>query len=251
MDKINDLIAEMKRIIESAQEKGIHLRVFGGLAILVHSQKNTKFFKRDEPDFDFVAPKSDRKKLESFFGEMGYSPNKQFNLLNGKERQIYYYDESGFPHVDILIGNFEMCHMLPLEDRLDIDPITIPLTDLLLSKAQVVELNRKDAMDMMSLLLNNDIGAEETGGIDLERITSLCGKDWGLYKTLSMNLERVQDLLSDNELAVTDDEQVVIRTSIQKIQKALDEMPKSVAWQMRDKVGTRVRWYMEVEEVSR
>ena len=250
MDNITNLVTEMKRLIDSAQEKQIQLRVFGGLAILVHSQNDPKFFKRDEPDFDFVVPKNDRQKLEPFFHEMGYSPNKQFNLLNGAQRQIYYYDESGFPHIDILIGDFEMCHKLPLEGRFDIDPITIPITDLLLSKAQVVELNRKDAMDIMSLLLNNDIGDEKLGHIDLNRITFLCGNDWGLYKTLSINLERVEELLTDKELNVTDKEQSIIRARIRSIQNALEEMPKSMAWQMRDKVGTRVRWYMEVEEVD-
>ncbi|HKJ38305.1 MAG TPA: hypothetical protein VJ972_05990, partial [Anaerolineales bacterium] len=139
---------------------------------------------------------------------------------------------------------------LPLEGRFHIDPITIPITDLLLSKAQVVQLNRKDAMDIMSLLLNNHIGDEKEGGIDLERITSLCVSDWGIYKTLSINLERVEELLDDKELNVTDKDQDVIRTSIRSIQKALEEMPKSMTWQMRDKVGTRVRWYMEVEEVD-
>jgi len=250
MENITNLVTEMNRLIAAAHKKQIQLRAFGGLAILVHSQSDPKFFKRDEPDFDFLVPKSDRQKLELFFREMGYTPNKQFNLLNGTERQIYYYDDSGFPHVDILIGDFEMCHKIPLEGRFDIDPVTIPITDLLLTKAQVVELNRKDAMDIMSLLLNNGVGDETTGSIDLARITSLCESDWGLYKTLSINLERVEELLADKELNVTDNDQGIIRASIRSMQKALEEMPKSMAWQMRDKVGTRVRWYMEVEEVD-
>ena len=250
MDNITILVTEMNRLVDSAREKNIQLRAFGGLAILVHSQKDSKFFKRDEPDFDFLVPGSDRQKLESFFREMGYSPNRQFNLLNGTQRQIYYYDDSGFPHVDILIGDFEMCHKLPLEGRFDIDPVTIPITDLLLTKAQVVELNRKDAMDIMSLLLNNGLGDEQTGYINLKRITSLCSSDWGLYKTLSINLERVEELLTGKELDINDQARDVIRTSIQGIQNALEDMPKSIAWQMRDKVGTRVRWYMEVEEVE-
>ena len=48
--------------------------LFGGLAIFVHSQNESRFFKRDEPDFDFMVSKSDRQKLESFFDEMGYYP---------------------------------------------------------------------------------------------------------------------------------------------------------------------------------
>ena len=249
MASLNELVCEMKRLIDAANQYQVHLRAFGGLAVLTHS-KNPRFFEREAPDLDFLIPKIDRQKLEPFFRENGYSPDKQFNLLNGMRRQIYYSDTVSDLHVDILIGDFEMCHKLPLDDRLDVDPVTIPLADLLLSKAQVVQLNRKDALDIISLLFNNEVGDEQDGVIGLERITGLCAQDWGLYKTTSMNLERVENLLGDGEFQVTDDERSIILKRVSKIQKAFDDMPKSIAWQMRDKVGTRVRWYLEVEEVD-
>jgi hypothetical protein len=180
---------------------------------------------------------------------MGYSPNKRFNLLNGMRRQIYYCDQSEDLHVDILVGDFEMCHKLPLDDRLDVDPLTIPLADLFLSKAQVVKLNRKDALDLISLLFNNEVGAEKDGHIGLDRIAQLGSQDWGLYKTTSINLGRVENLLGNDDLQLTPDERSLILERIQKIRKAFEEMPKSMKWQMRDKVGTRMRWYLEVEEV--
>ena len=251
MYTLTELVNEMNRLIDSAQQNQIHLRAFGGLAILTHSQKDTKFFKRDEPDFDFLVSRGDRQKLEPFFHDMGYSPDKQFNILNGMRRQIYHHlDDSGLPHIDILVGDFEMCHKLPLNDRLDVDPVTIPMAELLLSKAQVVELNRKDALDIISLLFNNEVGNESDNKIGLDRITWLCAQDWGLYKTTSMNLERVEELLTNKELDVTSEERQLIVGRIRKIQKGFDEMPKSTAWKMRDKIGTRVRWYLEVEEVD-
>jgi len=250
MQTLNELFNEMHRLVDAANRNKIQLRAFGGLAILSHSQSNPKFFQRENPDLDFLAPKTDRQKLEPFFCENGYSPDKQFNLLNGAHRQIYYYDQSQDLHVDILIGDFEMCHKLPLDDRLNIDPLTIPLADLLLSKAQVVQLNRKDALDIISLLLNNEVGDEKDGRIGLDRITNLCAQDWGLYKTTSINLGRVEELLGNGELQVAPNEHDLILERVHKIQKAFENMPKSIAWQMRDKVGTRVRWYLEVEEVD-
>jgi len=249
MDTLADLVAEMHRLINAASESQIKLRAFGGLAILIHSQKEPRFFKRDAPDIDLIIPKNERQKLESFFRSVGYSPDKQFNLLNGMRRQIYY-RESDDLRIDILVGDFEMCHKLPLDDRLHVDPVTIPMAELLLSKAQVVELNQKDAFDIVSLLLNNEIGSEKDGSIDLERIASLCAQDWGLYKTTSINLNRVEDLLADEDLKLTKEERELILGRVRQIQKSFEEMPKSLAWQMRDKVGTRVRWYMEVEEVD-
>jgi len=121
----------------------------------------------------------------------------------------------------------------------------------LLSKAQVVQLNRKDALDIISLLLNNEVGDEGEGKIGLDRITGLCGQDWGLYKTTSINLSRVEEMLGEAELAFTKEEREVILGRVRQIQQAFEEMPKSLSWQLRDKVGTRVRWYEEVEEVTR
>ena len=251
MQTVPELVLEMNRLIEAARQQEVQLRAFGGLAIFVHSQNNPRFFHRDSPDVDFVVPREQRKLLESFFESMGYVPNKRFNLLNGARRQIYYGEDEN-RRVDILVGDFEMCHKLPLDDqRLEIDPLTIPLAELLLSKAQIVQLNRKDALDIISLLLNNDLGRESEGKIGLDRIALLCSQDWGLYKTVTMNLKRVQDLLGGEEFKLTDEEKSLISERVHGIERAIQDAPKSLAWQLRDKVGTRVRWYEEVEEVDR
>jgi hypothetical protein len=249
MDILSELVAEMNRLIDAASDQQIHLRAFGGLAIYTHSQNDPRFFYRDSPDVDFMVPRSERHRLEQFFQHRGYSPDKQFNLLNGSHRQIYREDLTG-RRIDILVGDFEMCHKLPLEERWYVDPITIPLAELLLSKAQIVQLNRKDAFDIISLLLNNDLGDEKEGKIGLDRIVSLCAHDWGLYKTTTINLARIKDLLHSEDLELSAEERELVLQRIQKIVSALDSAPKSAAWKMRDKIGTRVRWYEEVEEVD-
>lgn len=249
MDKVADLVSEMNRLVSAAEGNQIHLRAFGGLAIYVHSQNNPRFFYRESPDVDFVVSERDRHKLESFFHKMGYSPNKQFNLLNGAHRQIYY-DALAGHRIDILVGDFEMCHKLPLNDRLTVDSLTIPLAELLLSKAQIVELNRKDAFDIISLLLNNDLGDEQQGNIGLDRIAALCAEDWGLYKTTSLNLQRVEEMALTQDLGLTPEEQDLVARRIRRIAAAIESVPKSVAWKARSLVGTRLRWYAEVEEVD-
>src|SRR5512147_2281002 len=113
MDIVTELVSEMNRLIVEARHHRIHLRAFGGLAIYEHSQNDPRFFHRESPDVDFMVPKRDWRKLESFFQKMGYSPHKQFNLLNGSQRQIYYNKKTGH-RIDILVGDFEMCHKLPL-----------------------------------------------------------------------------------------------------------------------------------------
>jgi hypothetical protein len=250
MPILPDILDEMNRLLDAARANSVLLRAIGGLAIRVRSGEFQKFFAREYRDLDFVAADSERRKLESFFQEMGYESNRQFNLLNGTKRQIYL-DPNSERHVDIFVGNFEMCHKLPMNGRLELDPVTVPLAELLLSKAQIVELNHKDALDIASLLLYNETGTTDDNKINLDYIAKLGGQDWGLYKTTSINLERVANVVKDEKLNLTESERGLVLKRISDIQRAFESMPKSLAWQMRDKVGTRVRWYEEVEEVAR
>ena len=245
-----DILNEMNRLIDAAAEQAILLRAIGGLAVRVKSRDYRKFVTREYPDIDFVAAEKDQRALDPFFKEMGYEPSKQFNILNGTQRQIYR-DPSHARHVDIFVGDFMMCHRLPLKDRLHLDPITIPLAELLLSKAQIVELNRKDALDIASILFYNETGKDDYSHINLERIAELCGQDWGLYKTTSINLKRVEEIVSDADLNLQDEERSLILDRVRQIHVVFEEMPKSIQWKMRSKVGTRLRWYEEVEEVAR
>jgi hypothetical protein len=250
MPILPDILDEMNRLIESARASSILLRAIGGLAIWVQSGVMQMFYSREYHDLDFIVVEADRKKIESFFIDMGYESNRRFNLLNGAKRQIYL-DPNSERHVDVFVGQFEMCHKLPMNDRLQLDPVTVPLADLLLSKAQIVHLNHKDALDIAAILLYNETGHDDAGRINLDYISKLCSLDWGLYKTTSINLKRVEEVIGEKDLNLTEEERVVIRNRISEIHKAIEAMPKSLAWQMRDKVGTRVRWYEEVEEVDR
>jgi hypothetical protein len=250
MPILPDILAEMHRLIDAAHANSVLMRAIGGLAIRVKSGDMQRFFTREYHDLDFVIAENERKRIDPFFQALGYESNRQFNLLNGSKRQIYL-DPNSDRHVDIFVGKFEMCHKLPMNGRLEIDPVTVPLTELLLSKAQIVELNRKDALDIACLLLYNETGNTDQGRINLDYIAKLCSQDWGLYKTTSMSLQRVENVVRDESLNLTELERDLILKRVSEIYQTFDSMPKSLAWQMRDKVGTRVRWYEEVEEVAR
>jgi hypothetical protein len=244
-----DLIKEMHRLIETAEAKNIQIRAFGGLAVKAHNKSNHPLFVREFADLDFVVAKKQRREFEAFMPEAGYGPNKQFNVLNGAERQIYTDNETGMK-VDILVGDFEMCHKIPLEERLRFDPVTIPLAELFLSKAQIVELNRKDMLDITSILFNNETGNDDVDKINLKIVAQLCSQDWGLYKTTSINLDHVEALMKQEDLPLSEVERNLVLFRIHEIKRTFEEMPKPIAWQLRDRVGTRVKWYIEVEEVD-
>jgi hypothetical protein len=246
-----DIVEEMNRLMEAAQAQKLHLRLIGGLAIKVHSPSAThRALQRSYPDIDLVAQKRDKRKLDGFFGSMGYLPEKNFNLLNGDRRQIFY-DAGTGRRIDVFVGDFEMCHKLPMRGRLDAHPVTVPLAELFLSKTQIVELNRKDALDIISLLLDNEVGYSDAGQINIDHITRLCIKDWGLYKTLTITLSKVENILVESNPGLDVEQQQLVLTRINTIRRLLDRANKPILWKVRDRVGTRIRWYTEVEEVDR
>ncbi len=251
MSTLPDLEEEMFRLISAAQEQDIFLRVLGGLAIKIHSpHASHRSLARKYPDIDFVTDKTSAKKMLDFLPTVGYTPNKTFNTLSGDRRQLWY-DETQGRQIDIFIGDFTMCHTLPLADRLDIEPLTIPLAELFLSKAQIVELNRKDVLDLLALLLDHEVGPGDDETINADLIADLCAKDWGLYTTISLNIQKLHDFLDENNLELDEADAQTIKRRLVAMLKAMDEAPKTMAWKMRAKVGTRVRWYEEVEEVQR
>lgn len=144
-----------------------------------------------------------------------------------------------------------MCHTLPLADRLHVEPLTIPLAELFLSKAQIVELNRKDVLDLLALILDHQVGPGDEETINVDLIAGLCAKDWGLYTTVSMTIQKLHTCLDEGEIDLDAGEAQTIKKRLISIQKAMDDVPKSMAWKVRARVGTRIRWYEEVEEVQR
>ncbi|HFD40713.1 MAG TPA: hypothetical protein ENJ31_12800 [Anaerolineae bacterium] len=251
MSTLANLEDEMRRLVAEAQKEDIFLRLLGGLAVKVHSpHANHRSLERKYPDIDFVTDKAGAKKLLDFLPRMGYTPNKTFNTLSGDRRQLWYDEERG-RQIDIFIGDFTMCHTLPLADRLPIEPLTIPLAELFLSKAQIVELNRKDVLDLLTLLLDHEVGPGDEEMINSDLIAKLCAKDWGLYTTVSMTIQKLHTFLDEGEVDLDEGEAQLIKKRLVAIQKAMDKEPKTLAWKMRAKIGTRIRWSEEVEEVQR
>ena len=101
------IFKEMKRLIDAANARHILLRAIGGLAVQSHNKGDHPIFIREYPDLDFVVQRKQRRELEAFMPEVGYSADKQFNLLNGSHRQIYFENNTGMK-IDIFVGDFEM-----------------------------------------------------------------------------------------------------------------------------------------------
>ncbi len=252
MSTLPGLEDEMRRLVGEAQKQGIFLRLVGGLAIKIHCDRAPhRALMRDYPDIDFVTDKKSALRLERFLAEMGYTPNKTFNTLSGDRRQLYY-DTERSRQIDIFIGDFQMCHKLPLADRLHVEPLTIPLAELFLTKAQIVQLNRKDVLDLLALLLDHEVGSTDQEVINADVIADLCARDWGLYTTISLTIGKLRTFMAQGEAELlTENLQKRINNRLDALQASMERAPKPLAWKLRARLGTKVPWYDEVEEVQR
>ena len=63
-----------------------------------------------------------------------------------------------------------------------------------------------------------------------------------------MNLNKVRQLAQGYE-QLTPEQKEKITTQVGAAMARLDKAPKSMAWQLRARVGDRVKWYKDVDEV--
>jgi hypothetical protein len=66
-----------------------------------------------------------------------------------------------------------------------------------------------------------------------------------------MSIQKLHDFLDEGSIELDQADAQTIKRRLVAIQKAMDDAPKTMGWKMRARVGTRVRWYEEVEEVQR
>ena len=244
-----DIFEEAVRLLDAAEEAGLRVRTLGGMAIVLHAGDALHpAFRREIRDIDLATPKGDGRKVADFLAAQGYEPNRTFNAMHGA-RRLLFYDEPNGRQIDVFVGTFEMCHQLPLDQRLELEPRTLPLAELALTKLQIVKLNRKDAFDLYSMLLTHEVAEHDDESINASWIAELCSRDWGLYRTVQLNLERLRSELDVPEL--TPAELETIRTRIGKLEEAIERAPKSGKWKMRARIGDRVKWYEDPEEVEK
>lgn len=241
----------LRDVLERSRERGATMRVIGSLAFRL-ACPDFKHLEYDNEryltDVDFVAYGKQIDRVQDTFFDLGWSENQNVLRLFGDKRRIFYHPTEAV-HSDVFIDKLRFCHEIDFRGRLEIENTTISLVDLLLEKLQIVEINRKDLVDMMMLLRQHEVSEDgDRHVIDGAYLASLCAGDWGLWRTTTMNLTKVLKLAPD--YLHSDDARCVVER-LNVLERVIDDAPKSVKWRVRARLGDHVRWYREVEEVER
>jgi Uncharacterised nucleotidyltransferase len=244
---LHDIVAEGERLLDIASGEGVPLRLLGGVAVRMKAPELPSALTREYKDIDFAVTKKAASAADRLLRDAGYQPHVSFNAMHARERGLYF-DEANDRQVDLFIHSFRMCHEIPLGDRLEVEDGTVPLAELMLTKLQIVQVNEKDIRDTVLLFHGHPIADRDDGAVNGAQIAALCASDWGLWRTITANLERCRGHVGDYELP--DADRARIEARFDELLQRIEAEPKTRGWKLRAKVGERKRWYDLPEEVE-
>ncbi len=246
---------ESDRLLREAEDRGLTLRLTGSLGVNLHCQGSRHLLallgRRPHRDIDMMGVWKQQRAVSRMFEDRGYLPDPDIRQAQefGTKRLIYQHPETAVK-IDVFMDDLVMAHTVPFGARLELDSPTISVTDLLLSKLQIHEITENDLIDMVILLADHDLGPGQREQVDHTYVADLLSKDWGFWRTTLYNLEKL-DSAVDRYQALPAKVMGAVRERVATLRRQIDEAPKSRRWKLRARVGTRVRWYEEVQEVRR
>ncbi len=212
------------------------MRLLGGLAVFAVAESARRPpLARPYRDFDLAVPAKQGPAASRVLQAADFLPDKHFNALHGARRLIFRAPE-GYP-VDVLIGEFEMCHRLDIESGFGQHDVTVSPADLLLTKLQIVRIEEKDLADASALVLDLPPGP---AGIDVRRFVQPLKDDWGFFHSVDLNLDK---LLAFARATLHPAEVAIATERVTALAGAMADAPKSLRWKMRARVGERLAWY--------
>ena len=233
----------------SARDMGLPLKLFGGVAVWVRCPSARRPpLARDYADVDFATLSPSTSDVTRFFESHDCVSDKLFNALHGASR-LTFFDHATDRPIDVIVDRFIQCHTIDLRQTLNSAELTIPLTELLVTKLQIVQINDKDLRDLCALLADHPVIPDTADAIDPRRLMELTSGDWGLEHTIRRTLDRIPEAAARFELTSSVAETVGERVA--EMMQVLDAAPKSIGWRLRDQIGERLRWYEMPEETRR
>jgi hypothetical protein len=242
---------EVRRIIDASAQAGLTLRLLGSLAFQLHCPRYGHLqaeMGRAYTDLDFAGYARQARQVSTTLAGLGYTEDREVFVVTEGGRAIFEDPRRGL-HVDVFYEKLDFCHVIPWDNRLERDSPTLPLAELLLEKMQIIKINEKDVIDTILLLLEHPLGEDDAETVNMARVARLCAEDWGLWRTTTMNLDKVRRL-AQGYPQLSGEQKERVADQVQAALGRLEAEPKSIAWRLRARVGDRVKWYKDVDEVA-
>ncbi|MCX6223057.1 MAG: hypothetical protein NTZ69_18980 [Bacteroidia bacterium] len=250
LKKYSEWQPTVNRILKDAKQLGIDFRLTGGIAIRFHCEKQNELFEklgRKYADVDLVCLSKDIEKSREYFSNKGYELNKEVYAYS-EGRRLIFKNQKSSSKLEAFVDELNFCHLIDLRERLSIDYPTISLSDLLLSKMQIVKISDKDLLDLSILILEHELSNSETkDSINVKYIAKLLSNDWGFYYTFSNNIKNIFGFISSK--VFTDEQREKLNQKLNYLNMSIDREEKKIKWKIREVIGKRLKWYNEVSKI--
>lgn len=243
--------SEVRRITTAAKESGLMLRLLGSLAFQVHCPQYGFLqakLGRAYTDLDFAGYVKQARQVRELLTGLGYIEDREIFVVTEGSRAIFENPANAL-HLDVFYEKLDFCHIIRWDGRLEADWPTIPLAEMLLEKMQIVKINEKDLIDTIMLFLEHPLGEVDDETINTAHVARLCAADWGLWRTTTMNLDKVRQM-AEAYPQLSPEQKATVAARVAMVLEWLEAEPKSLAWRLRARVGDRMKWYKDVDEVK-
>jgi hypothetical protein len=246
MGSAEDLLEEAKSLVAEATRRGVILRVLGGVAIRYHCPcASQPPLARHIADIDLFGLSKDSTSIRKVFAGLSYDQAETFNALHGN-RRLMFFQPNTHARRDVFLDFFEMCHKFDFRNRLQVEGFSISLSDLLMTKLQVVEIEDRDYKDIVCMFVDHELSdSDGQDTINKNYIADVCSDDWGVYKSFTQNLAKTAGYLEQIDLK--DLQTKTTKERIGVLEDTIERAPKSSGWKLRSLIGARMSWYEEPE----
>ncbi len=236
-----ELEKESQRLISAANSAQLRLCVMDPIALWARTKyARARVAQPQKRQLDFLASSDQANLVSRVFDRVGYQANQRFNSMNAT-RFLNFNETARQISVIVFLNTYEMYHRIDFSNVLAQNESIMTETGLALMRLQNVDITVQGLDELCALFLEHELSAgHEKDKIDAAQITRLCADDWGWYRTVTMNLDRLQ-AFAPRELSPSEETRIVDR--IRRLGQSIEGAPKSFRWQTRARLGDGVRWY--------
>lgn len=248
--EFNEEKERLLSLLERDENRDITMRLIGALAFHTRCRRFNhlqEVMGREFTDIDFASYRRHSPRIIEFLTACGYEEDRRVSQLFGDSRLVFH-DHPHQRHIDVFLDELRFSHTISLKGRLEQEAVTVPLAELFLEKMQIARINEKDLIDTIMLLREFDFGDIDRDHINRNIVLDMLSRDWGFWKTVTDNLRTLREYTGGCDRLESEDRRIV-QQRIDAFLQDLDRVPKSLKWKLRARVGTRVKWYEQVDEL--
>lgn len=225
LDSAKHLIDELKSTFQH-----IPVRLFGSTAVALLCPDQIFLWdmlgRNEVTDIDLVTKFHFRSDIYHAMHKLGYK------VRNALQERLLFYPDNGTYLIEIFFEPLQFHHTIRLNPYPTIQPYTICLTDLVLSKLQFEELSDDQLIDLSVIFASHQVSSDFREAISGSHIAHIAANDYDFHKTIQGNLDIFYEFASTHCQDIPDTLES-INQRVQTLRYFINKQPKTNMWKIR------------------